>query len=93
MHEDNEYRILHNINFITMCCIVVSPVIPLIFRIIKYFTTFQILFIPYLFSREKGGKNRLMLMTVVLGLLAVGTIYQIFILGGEEVYPYVSIFD
>lgn len=90
--DDDEYRILNNINFISMCLTVISPVIPLIFRVIKYFTIFQILFIPYLLSKEKKSKQKILNLILTLGMLSFGTIYQIFILGGEEVYPYVSIF-
>lgn len=91
--EDYSYKILNNINFLCMCITVVSPVIPLIFRVIKYFTTFHILFVPAVLAREVNLKNKLLLYVFTLGILAFGTVYQIFVLGGEEVYPYVSIFS
>lgn len=91
--EDKEYKILSNINFIGMCFIIISPSIPLIYRIVKYFTIFQILLIPEIFLRIKEAKLRFGIELVVIGFMFITMVYQIMVLGGEAVYPYVSIFN
>jgi len=90
---DREYKILSNINFIGMCFVIVSPTIPLIYRIVKYFTIFQILLVPEMFKRIKEPKIRLAVKVIVIGFMLTTMIYQIIILGGEGVVPYVSIFS
>lgn len=91
--DDEEYKLLSNINFIGMCIIIISPTIPLVYRIVKYFTIYQILFIPEMLSRIKKAKTRFAVKIIVLGFMFITMIYQIIILGGEGVYPYVSIFN
>lgn len=91
--EDKEYRLLSNINFIGMCVIIISPTIPLVYRIVKYFTIYQILFIPEMFNKIKKGKTRFTIKAIVVGFMFITMIYQIILLGGEGVYPYVSIFN
>ena len=91
--EDKEYKILSNINYIGVCLLILSSSIPLINRLVRYFTIFQILLIPKIFEKEKNQKIRLILKCVILGLLFATMYYQIIILGGEGVYPYKSIFN
>ncbi len=91
--EDKEFKILTNINFIGMCIILISSSIPLVNRLVRYFTIFQILLIPKIFEKEKNQKLRIILKVVILGILFIAMYYQIMILGGEGVYPYKSIFD
>lgn len=92
-NKDKEFNILSNINFIGICIMILSASIPLINRLVRYFTIFQILLIPKIFEKEKNQKLRIILKCVILGLLFVTMYYQIIILGGEGVYPYKSIFD
>lgn len=91
--EDKEFKILTNINFIGMCIILLSSSIPLVNRLVRYFTIFQILLIPKIFEKEKNQKLRIILKIVTLGILFITMYYQIIILGGEGVYPYKSIFN
>lgn len=91
--EDKEYKILSNINFIGVCLIIMGAQIPLLDRLIRYFTIFQILLIPKLFEKEKNAKVRIIIEFLLLGLLFAGMYYQIIMLGGEEVYPYKWIFN
>ena len=91
--EDYEFNILSNINFIGICLMILSSSIPLINRLVRYFTIFQILLIPKIFEKEKNQKIRIILKCTILGLLFITMYYQIIILGGEGVYPYKSIFN
>lgn len=91
--EDKSYKILTNINFCAMCLIMVSNFIPLVSRLIKYFTMFQVLLLPSIFRREKKAKNRMLIEFIVLSFLVATMFYQIYFLGGEEVLPYRSIFN
>lgn len=90
---DEEYRILSNINFLAICLILISSTFPLINRVIRYFTIFQLLYIPLLIKKEKNAKLRLLLSMLLLLMMSTVTIYQIFICGGEGVLPYRSIFN
>lgn len=90
---EEEYRILSNINFGGICFILISSTFPLINRVIRYFTIFQLLYIPLLIKKEKNVKLRLLVGILLLSMMGIVTIYQIFICGGEGVLPYKSIFD
>ena len=54
--EDREFKILSNINFIGICIMILSSSIPLVNRLVRYFTMFQILLIPKIFEKEKNQK-------------------------------------
>lgn len=88
-----EYNILSNINFFGICTMALSMYIPLIYRIIRYCTIFQILFIPKMLNLSRIKSNKSIITAVIILLLFVCMVYQIILCGGEEVYPYVSIFN
>ncbi len=87
-----EYRLLSNINFIGICLMILSYNIPLIFRIIRYCTVFQILLIPQMLNLSERDDNKKIFGGCLLLFLMICMIYQIIICGGEGVYPYKSIF-
>lgn len=87
-----EYKILSNINFIGVCLMILSCNIPLVFRIIRYCTIFQILLIPKLLNLSDNDVNKKIFGSCLFLFLTVCMIYQIIICGGEGVYPYESIF-
>ena len=87
-----EYKILSNINFIGVCLMILSYNIPLVFRVIRYCTIFQILLIPKLLNLSDNDVNKKIFGSCLFLFLAVCMIYQIIIWGGEGVYPYESIF-
>lgn len=91
--EDDDYKILTNINFIGICIMIFSSSIPVVSRLVRYFTIFQILLLPKIFKQEKNPISRLLLEFIVLGILFLVMYYQIIILKGEQVFPYRSIFD
>lgn len=92
-NSDKYGNILSNIIFFTICVIIISPAFPLVNRIIKYFTVFHLLYIPYIFKVLKNSKFNFYLKTCVLLMFFTIMFYQIYILGGEAVLPYVSIFS
>ena len=67
--------------------------IPLFNRIIRYFTVFQVLLVPKIIYSETGSKKRLVLKCLLFLIFFVPMYYQIFLLGGEGVVPYSSIFN
>lgn len=91
--KNKEYLQLSNINFIVMCLLIISSQIPLINRIVRYFTIFQLLFLPMIFLQLKGKKEGIFIKSGLIIFLFFTMFYQIIILGGEGVYPYISIFD
>ena len=91
--EDKDYNMLCNINFIACLIILLMGKIPLIDRVARYFTIFQILLVPKFFEQEKNTSIRIALKLVLMGALLATIYYQIILLGGEGVYPYKSIFD
>ena len=91
--EDREYNLLTNINFFGFCMIIMGASIPLVDRLVRYFTIFQILLIPKIFEKEKNPKIKILVEIGTLGILFIGMYYQIIMLGGEEVYPYNWIFN
>ena len=88
-----EYRILSNINFFGIILLVVANSVPLLNRLIRYFSIFHILFIPMIIKSEKNRNMNLLLKMFVFNLFFITMYYQIFMLGGDEVVPYVSIFN
>lgn len=91
--KDNlTFKICNNMNFFGFCLSIFTS-IPLISRIVRYFTIFQIILIPYFFSFEKNSTRRIILKTIIYIVLLFGVINQIYIKGGEEVLPYMSIFS
>lgn len=91
--NDDDYKILTNINFIGLCIMIFSSSIPVVSRLVRYFTIFQILLLPKIFKQEKNPISRLLIEFIVLGILFLVMYYQIIILKGEQVFPYRSIFD
>lgn len=91
--KDSEYEILTNINFISLCILILSSDIPLINRLVRYFSIFQILLLPKIFKQENDTKSRIIIKCVILGMLFAVMYYQIIILKGEQVFPYKSIFN
>lgn len=88
-----ELKILSNINFIGICMMSLSTYVPLIYRIIRYCTIFQILYIPKLLNLSTNKENKMCFSSGLMLLMFICMYYQIIICGGEEVYPYVSIFN
>lgn len=91
--DNNEYKLLSNINFISIILLIVANTIPLLNRLVRYFTIFHILFIPMIIESESNNKTKLLLKWFVFNLFFMTMYYQIYILGGEEVIPYISIFN
>lgn len=89
---DKEYQMLSNINFFGIVVMILSSTIPLINRLIRYFTIFQIIFIPKIINKISLVKDRIAIYLLIIIIMSSLTFYQIIIKGGEEVYPYVSIF-
>ena len=87
-----EYKILSNINFIGLCSMILASNVPLIFRIVRYCTIFQILFIPKILNLSDKKENKVIFTLLIYAFMVVCMIYQIIICGGEGVYPYSSIF-
>lgn len=90
---NKEYKLYSNINFFGLILLIVANSIPLLNRLIRYFSIFQILFVPMIIKSEKNGKYRFLLKMFIFNLFFITMYYQIFMLGGEEVVPYVSIFS
>ena len=88
----DEYKILSNINFFGICLMLLSYNIPLIYRLIRYCTIFQILFIPKIFNLSEKNDNKKILSFLLYSFLFICMIYQILFCGGEGVFPYKSIF-
>ena len=91
--KNDEYEILTNVNFIGLCILILSSYIPLVNRLVRYFSIFQILLLPQIFKKEENAKVRLVVELFTLGVLFIVMYYQIIILKGEQVVPYRSIFD
>lgn len=89
---NDEYKILSNINFIGLCLMVLSSNIPLVFRMVRYCTVFQILLIPKIIGLSDNKTNKSILSVIIYGFMFISMVYQIMICGGEGVYPYNSIF-
>lgn len=90
--DDKEYNILSNINFMGFCMIIIGAYIPLVDRIVRYFTIFQILLVPKILEKEQNQKIRITLKLILFGVLFAIMYYQIILLKGEAVYPYQWIF-
>lgn len=88
-----EYMILNTINYICICLMLLLGWIPLFNRIIRYFTVFQVLLVPKIIYSETNSKKRLVLKCLLFLIFFVPMYYQIFLLGGEGVIPYSSIFN
>ena len=91
--ENREYKLYSNINFFGLILLIVANSVPLFNRLIRYFSIFQILFIPMIIKSEKNRNMNLLLKIFIFNLFFITMYYQIFLLGGDEVVPYVSIFN
>ena len=91
--KDEEYESLTNINFISLCILILASDIPLINRLVRYFSIFQILLLPQIFKQEEDAKSRIVIEFFILGMLFAVMYYQIIVLKGEQVIPYRSIFN
>ncbi len=91
--EDKQDLIMSNYTFFGMCILTLSSSIPLVDRLVRYFTITQIIHIPRIIVKEKKAKRRIALYIIIVGLFLATMVYQIFILGGEGVMPYKSIFN
>lgn len=91
--NSNNMCFLSNINEMGMIFIALSPFIILANRLVQYFTVFQILLIPEDFKLVENDKVAYIMKIAIIGLLFASMCYQILILKGNEVYPYISIFD
>ena len=89
----DEYKTLSNINFLGICMMALSSYVPLIYRIVRYCTIFQILFIPKMLNQSEIKFNKSILTALIILLMFACMVYQIILCGGEAVYPYVSIFS
>lgn len=87
-----EYKILSNINYIGICTMILSYNVPLIFRLVRYCSIFQILLIPKILNLSEKKDNKKIFGTCIFLFFFVCMIYQIIICGGEGVVPYKSIF-
>lgn len=91
--KNREYEILTNINFVSLCILILATDIPLINRLVRYFSIFQILLLPQIFRQEEESKIRIVIEFFILGMLFAVMYYQIIVLKGEQVVPYRSIFN
>ena len=89
--DDENFKICNNMNFFGLCVLSLST-IPLVGRLVRYFTIFQIVLLPFIFNFEKVPKRRFAIKSVVYAMLIFAVISQIFIQGGEQVLPYKSVF-
>lgn len=92
-YGNEEYEILNTINYISVCLMLLIGWVPLFNRIIRYFTIFQVLLVPKIIYSEINSKKRLALKILIFFLFFIPMYYQIFLLGGEGVVPYSSIFN
>lgn len=88
-----EYMILNTINYICICLMLLLGWVPLFNRIIRYFTVFQVLLVPKIIYSETSSKKGFVLKCLLFLVFFVPMYYQIFLLGGEGVVPYSSIFN
>lgn len=93
VQDSKYYNILCNIQFLATIVVCLSPIIPLSFRLIRYFTIFHILYIPEIIKAEKRKDFRMLLSIGIFIAYTALMYYQIFYLGGEAVLPYRTIFE
>lgn len=90
-NENNKFLICNNMNFFGFCLLNLTG-IPLVTRLVRYFTIFQIVLIPYYFTLEKNKEKSIILKIIIYIILLIAVINQIYMKGGEGVLPYLSIF-
>lgn len=91
--DNKKYIWLSNINFIGILFLIFAGFLPLSARLIRYISVFQVLFIPEIIASEKGRNSKFLLKFFIFNIYFCTMYYQIFYLGGDQVWPYMSIFD
>lgn len=89
--EDNDYNILLWLQFISFICLILTSFIPLMQRISWLFSFSLFIYLPRMFDYINNKKLKLLFKIGILGGYTCYMVMTIFIMGYNEVVPYVSV--